>query len=234
MRNWKEEATGRTLRGRIDGKKDDGTEVRILLENSKAVWIPVAKLSKEDQEFVSKWEIVNVKLEAKTVAMSTDRGQWGAVWTAESKDSAAILAAAGSDLIRGRVLGITLDNRGTASQLVVDVFWLGFPLNEKTKRVVTCRATKLVDTPAEGRYTISCQAGFRYSESALAYVQADFRENTLSGLLVNTWAGYGYAGWVVRVSDTKGNLIAQQGAQPSFVSNVESIPLPVLKTKKGK
>ena len=226
IRDWKEAGTTRVIRGRMDGKRNDGKDARIILENGKAIWLPTSRLSAEDQKFVSSWENINMRLDAKTVAMSTRRDEYAAAWIAETKDTADLLAVTGSEQLQGRAIGITIDNRGTASTVVVDVFWFGFPLAEKSKRVICSRATKIIQVPPEVRYTISCQAGYRYSESSLAYAHANFDKQIIAGLFVNSWEGFGYAGWAARLSDAKGGKIDEKGSQPALLRHLEKIPFP--------
>lgn len=232
IRAWKEAGTDRTVRGRIDGKKDDGSEIRIVLENHKAIWIPMEKLSAEDRKLAAGWEKLNVRLDARTIAMGSNRSKWSATWVATDRDAAAILSASKSQELQGRSLGITLDNRGTAQNLIVDVFWFGFPLNDKSKRVVCSRATKVLRAPSEDRYTISCALGYRYVEESLTLVAADFRRNVAVGLFAKSWAGHSYAGWAVRVSKTSGEIIAETASQPALLGRLKDVPSPSIKPKK--
>jgi hypothetical protein len=233
MRTWTEAATGRTVRGKIEGKREDGSEIRILLENHKAIWLPVNKLSEDDRKFVASWEVTNIRVEAKTVAMGTDRDRWAATWAASDRDTADILAVAGSQQVQGRTLGITIDNRGTSQEIIADVFWFGFPLKDKTERVVCGRATRIVRVPPEQRYDISCGMGYRYREDSLAYVHADFRAKEITGLFVDSWAGTTYAGWAVRISDRSGKILDESASQPAILGRLKDVPAPLPKKPKG-
>lgn len=84
--------------------------------------------------------------------MGVDRNRWAATWIASTKDTADILAAAGSEKLQDRTIGITIDNRGTAQRIVVDVFWFGFPLNDKNRRYICARASQIIQAPPEQRY----------------------------------------------------------------------------------
>lgn len=234
FRIWTQTESGRTLRAKMEWKRDNGEEARVMLENHKSVYLPVAKLSKEDQEFVSAWESVNVKLEAKTIAMAANRTEWSAEWIAETKDTLDYLGAAEAVKTQDRLLGITIDNRGTKQDVVVDVFFFGFPLQDKNKRYVCARATRVVTAPGEVRYTVSCPAGYRYKESSLVMIHADFKNDTIAGLFVNSWSGYGYAGWAVRMSDTSGKLLDETASQPAILGNLKDVPLPTVSQSKSK
>lgn len=233
MRTWTDGATGRTIRGKIEGKREDGSEIRILLDNHKAIWIPVKRLSDNDRKFIASWEVTNLRLEGKTVAMGTDRDRWAATWAASDRDTADILAVAGSQQLQGRTLGITIDNRGTSQEIIADVFWFGFPLKDKTERVVCGRATKIVRVPPEQRYDIACGMGYRYREDSLEYVHADFREKEITGLFVNSWAGTTYAGWAVRLSDQSGKILDECASQPAILGRLKEVPAPLPKKLKA-
>ncbi len=233
MRIWTEAEGERTIRGRIEGKRADGSEVRIMLENRTAIWIPVTKLSQENRNFIASWEVINLRLEAKTVAVGVDRNRWAATWVASTKDTADILAAAGSEKLQDRTIGITIDNRGTAQKIVVDVFWFGFPLNDKKRRYVCARASQIIQAPPEQRYEISCGMGYRYSESSLAYVHADFRPNEIAGLFVDSWSGHTFAGWAVRISNLKGEILGESATLVPLLGLLKDVPAPVL-SEKGK
>jgi hypothetical protein len=231
LRKWTEKETGRVILGRIEGKRNQGSEIRILLKNSKSIWLQSKILSAEDQAFATKWEKRNVKLTAQTMSVSTKREKWVQTWTAESRDKAAFLSIAGKDQWSDRTLGITLDNRGTEIDVVVDVFWFGFPLNDKNQRFVNGRATKIYRLPPEDTIVIPCEGGCVYKERSLAYLEADFRKLEIAGLFVKGWSGYTYAGWAVRVSTLDGGLLGGQGAQPTFLNRISNVPIPIA-TKK--
>jgi len=233
FRVWTQSDSGRTLKAKMEWKRDNGEEARVMLENHKSIYLPVAKLAKEDQEFVSAWENVNVKLEANTVAMGANRTAWSAEWIAESKDTLDYMRAAEAVKTQDRLLGITIDNRGTKQSVVVDVFFFGFPLQDKNKRYVCARATKLLTAPGEVRYRVSCPTGYRYKESSLALVHVDFKKDVIAGLFVNSWSGYGYAGWAVRISDTNGKLLDQAASQPAILGNLKDVPFPTLAASKS-
>lgn len=131
-----------------------------------------------------------------------------------------------------RTVGVTLENRGTVEGFAMEVFWMGFPLKDQMARVINGLATRKARVPqaeAGERYTIRVGSTYRYTEASLLYLRSDRSLYNWKGFYVRTWSGYGYAGWAVRISDGKGNLVDQAAAQPSFLKHIESIPLPVRK-----
>ena len=233
FRKWTEKESGRAIFGKIEGKRNQGSEIRVLLKNSKSVWIKISILSEQDQAFASKWEKKNLVMIAQIMSWSTNREKRYETWTAENNDKAAFLAIAGKDQWSDRSLGITLDNRGTEIDVVVDVFWFGFPLNNKKQRFVNGRATKIHRIPPEDRILISCEGGFVYKDRSLTYLEADLKKAEINGLFANGWSGYTYAGWAVRVSSVDGELIGAQAAQPPFLDLISSVPFPTVSKKKS-
>jgi hypothetical protein len=229
MRIWKEADSERTLKGRIQGKRADGSEIRILLENHKAIWLPVSKLANEDREFAAKWELLDLRLSAQTVAMGAERSRWTAVWTASTRDTADILAVAGSEKLQNRTVGVTIDNRGTLQNIVVDVFWFGFPLDDKNQRHVCARATKVVQVPPENSFNISCGIGYRNREESLTYAHLDARKQEITALFVDSWSGKTYAGWAVRISDMSGKILGQTASLSPLLGYLSEVPAPVSK-----
>ncbi len=227
FRKWTEKETGRTILGRIEGKRNQGSEIRVLLKNSKSIWLQTKILSDQDQALASKWEKRWVKVSAQTMLVSTKREKWVKTWAAERGDKAAFLSISGKDKWSNRTLGITLDNRGTEIDVVVDVFWFGFPLNDKNQRFVNGRATKIYRVPPEDRIVIPCEGGCVYKEHSLIYLEADFRTLKIDGLFAKSWSGYAYAGWAVRVSTLDGELLGAQAAQPPFLNRISAVPIPV-------
>lgn len=169
---------------------------------------------------------------AKTESTSTKKGRWGDTWGAVDQSGAVIVAESGKKKVSRRVVGVHLscprDSHG--GNYVVEMFWFGFPLDKKSKRYVCAAAIKKISVPARGTKSIAIASDYNYTDQSLLYLESDPNYETWKGLYVRKWSGYTYAGWVVRVSDGNGRIIAQQGAQPSFIRHIQKIPLP--RTKK--
>lgn len=169
-----------------------------------------------------------LKLFAKTVSTRTQRNSWEQAWGAVDESGAVIVANAGREKVTRRVVGVTLTcpSDSSGGDYVVEMYWFGFPLDKKSKRYVCSAAVKPVTMERGTKVTIAIASDYNYTDEAFLYLESDPSFNEWQGLYVRGWSGYTYAGWAVRISDGNGKIIAQQGAQPSFLRHLKSIPLP--------
>ena len=75
--------------------------------------------------------------------------------------------------------------------------------------------------------------GYCYSESSLAYVHADFRQNEITWLFVNSWSGHTFAGWAVIISNLKGEILGESATLVPLLGLLKNVPAPV-SSEKGK
>jgi hypothetical protein len=113
--------------------------------------------------------------------------------------------------------------------LVLEVFWLGYPLDNKNKKVInTISAKRIMVNPGE-KSIFTITSNYRYIEDDLIYLQRDGHSDYWNGYYMQTWEGHTYAGWVARVSDGDGNVLAIQGARPPLCVFASDFKPPILK-----
>ena len=172
-----------------------------------------------------------IKISARTVSWKTKRSSYSAVWSRVNSSEAEILAYAERNKDSYRELGINLrcglSSRG--GEYVVEVFWFGFPLADKRKRYICAWAADRVEVLPRQSPSINANSHYNYKDAALVYLRSDSPFNEWEGLYIRSWSGYTYAGWAVRVSDGFGNVMAMQGAQPSFLKHLKGVPVPRIK-----
>lgn len=225
-----EAKTGKTVVAKVAEKKPDNSKVRIVLKKGGTMWLNVDRFSGPDIEYIKAWELTDLRLEANTVASARSRTRWSETWGKFDANGVEIISVRVSTDFRSRTVGITLDNRGSVEDFVMEVFWLGFPLKDKTRRVINSLSARKIKVPkseAGERYTIRVGSTYKYTDASLLYLRSDRSLYRWEGIYIRTWSGYGYAGWAVRISDGEGNLVDQTAAQPSFLKHIQSIPLPV-------
>lgn len=233
MRTWTDAKTGKTVEAELVSKQ--GQSVILKKPNAKTITVKVARLIKADQNYIAAKKVPvikqpagRLKILAKTVSTRTKRSSWNHAWGAVDQSGAIIVANAGKKKVIRRVVGLDLISPvGSAGgNYVVEMYWFGFPLAKKSKRYICSAVAKSVSVRAGGKTTIAIASDYNYTDDALLYLKSDPYYTEWCGLYVRKWSGYTYAGWVVRVSDGSGRIIAQQGAQPSFIRHIENIPIP--------
>ena len=233
MRTWTDAKTGKTVEAELVSKQ--GQSVILKKSNAKTITVKVARLIKADQSYIAAKKVPvikqpagRLKILAKTVSTRTKRSSWNHAWGAVDQSGVTIVANAGKKKVTRRVVGVDLTSPvGTSGgDYVVEMFWFGFPLAKKTKRYICSAVAKSVSVRAGTKTTIAIASDYNYTDDALLYLKSDPYYTEWRGLYVRKWSGYTYAGWVVRISDGSGRIIAQQGAQPSFLRHIENIPIP--------
>ena len=242
-RIFKEAKSGRSLTAKIVSKNPEIEHVELALKSGKTVWLDVKRLSDADQDYIHDWPNndrgtvtggdIDIRLKAKTVAMGASQVEWHRTWGKFDENGAQILKERGLEKSQDRVLGITIENRGSVEEYVIEIFWLGFVLRDKRQRVINSLSSKFITIPAgtlsePSRYNVRVGSNFDYREYELLYKDFDFVAKTVESLYVGIWQGYGYAGWAVRVSDKNGKLVAQTAAQPVFLPYIERVPVPTV------
>ena len=231
-RTWTESSTGRTLVAKIMEKAADNSRARLILKKGGSKWLNTSILSKEDQEYVKSWAPTNIRMRANTVAVSTKRSKWSDVWGSIDSSGGKVSAMTDEQKNSRRVVGVFIDNRGFTENFIMEVFWLGFPLNKKTKRVICAMSARPIKIPAGTKESIGVSASYNYRDTSLLYLESDTSLYNWEGFYVRKWSGYGYGGWAIRISDGEGEILAQSAAQPSFLRHIELVPVPTLKTVK--
>jgi len=233
MRTWTDDKTGKTVEAELVSKQ--GRSVILKKSNSKTITIKVSRLVKADQAYIAAKKVPvikqpagRLKILAKTVSTRTKRSSWNYAWGAVDQSGITIVANAGKKKVTRRVVGIDLTSPvGSAGgDYVVEMYWFGFPLDKKTRRYICSAVAKSVTVRAGGKTTIAIASDYNYIDEALLYLKSDPYYTEWRGLYVRKWSGYTYAGWVVRISDGSGRIIAQQGAQPSFIRHIANLPIP--------
>lgn len=227
-RTWTEAKTGKTIDAKIVEKNHDGRRVRLLIKKGSAKWMTVSRLTKEDQQYVADWTFCSVQMRANTVAASSKRHKWSSVWGTIDQSGAEIAAMTDEQKNSRRVVGVFFNNTGDTEDFVIEVYWLGFPLDKKTKRAICAMSACPIKIPSKSRSSIAVSSSYNYRDTSLLYLQSNGSDYNWEGWYVRMWSGYGYAGWAIRLSDGKGNLIAESAAQPPFLRYIGQLPIPTI------
>jgi len=144
----------------------------------------------------------------------------------------AIIADSTKQLSQSRLLEVQITNKGLNSDLVLEVFWLGYPLNNKNKKFINSISAKRIKVHPEEKSIFTISSNYRYIENDLLYLRRDsVGSDYWSGFYMQTWSGYTYAGWVARVSDGEGNVLDIQGARPPLCDFANEFRPPIIKNK---
>jgi hypothetical protein len=140
----------------------------------------------------------SIKLQAKTSSMgrSTDK-KWTTSWGSYDKD-----------IYRGRAVDVALMS-STSGTCTVECYWIVAKAGERTNTVIKDQS-KSVTLTANARKMV--EFGKLFVENDTRYAALDIRDQE----------GYKYKGWVIRVTDSKGNTLASKGARPPMVKYVAS------------
>jgi len=235
IRVWTESKTGRTLTAELISKSKDGQSVNLKTQRGKMITLKKDRLSKRDQSYIDaqkttleKQSAGPLKMRARTIATSTKRSRWNYVWGNVDELGAIIVENSGKRKVSRRVVGVDLTSPigSSGGDYVVEMYWFGFPFDNKNKRYICSAVIKTVSVPAGGKTSIAIASDYDYIDNSLTLTKSDPYYREWTELYVHEWSGYTYAGWVVRVSDGKGKVIVEQGAQPSFIRHIQSVPLP--------
>ena len=229
--------SGRTLTAKVASKNLGISKVELILKSGKKVWIDIGRLTEKDQRFVEGWEknaeggSIDIKMRANTVAMGATKTEWQYTWGEFDAFGGQIIHEEGVQKTQDRTLGIWIENRGDVEEFIIEVFWLGYVLRDKTQRVINSLSAQTINIPAgtlsePSKLQARVGSFFNYREDHLVYLDFDFTAKTVEGFYVGLWQGYGYAGWAVRLSDTKGNIVHQSASQNSFLRYIKPVPVP--------
>lgn len=238
FRTWTDAKTGKTIEAKSVAKTSDGAYVKLQLTDYKTVVITTKNLSIDDQNNIAQQKLPTlrmpagpVKLAAKSVAWGTKRGSWSYIWGNIDSDGAQLLSYSEKTKDSYRLLGLDLrcsvGSRG--GEYAVEVYWFGFPLGDKKKRYICAATADTVVIGSGGKTSIVAAQNHNYTKSTLLYLESDPSLTEWRGFCVQTWIGYTYAGWAVRVSDGYGKVLAQQGSLTPLVGYLDNIPVPVLR-----
>ena len=170
-----------------------------------------------------------VKIYARTVAMSRKDSSSTNFWVGGTPMEEEILYERTKQIFRHRVIAVDVTNKGETSDFILEVFWLGHPLNKASRTCVNALAAKKITVPPQTKVTIQAASNYNFVDSALIYLKRESRGSDYwNGLYVRTWSGYGYAGWVARVSDGHGKTLAIQGARPPMIAFASDFNPPTL------
>ncbi len=166
---------------------------------------------------------------AKTVAASRkELNTSSSLWLEGPPEE--IISASTKQLSQSRLLEVHITNKGLNSDLVLEVFWLGYPLNNKNKKFINSISAKHIKVLPEEKCVFTISSNYRYIEDDLLYLRRESAGSDYwSGFYIQTWAGYTYAGWVARVSDGDGNVLGIQGARPPLCNFANEFRPPILK-----
>jgi hypothetical protein len=171
-----------------------------------------------------------VNLQAQTVAMGRKETNSENFWVGSSPTEEVILYNNTKQIFRHRTVGVSISNTGTNPDLILEVFWLGNPLQNKNEIRISQYAARVIRIKPGSKSDLKVSSNYHYMDQTLVYLKRESRNpDYWNGLLVKTWAGYGYAGWIVRVSDGKGRTLAVQAARPPLAVHIKSLHPPTLK-----
>jgi hypothetical protein len=165
---------------------------------------------------------------AKTIGSSRKELNTSSIlWIDESLEE--IISESTKQLSQSRLLEVQITNKGQNPNLVLEVFWLGYPLNNKNKKFINSISAKKINIRPGEKSIFTVSSNFRYIEGDLLYLRRDSAGSDYwSGYYIQTWSGYTYAGWVARVSDGYGNVLGIQGARPPLCNFANEFRPPIL------
>ncbi|RYD35107.1 MAG: hypothetical protein EOP87_07930 [Verrucomicrobiaceae bacterium] len=138
-----------------------------------------------------------VGIMAKTASAGSGRDKkWTTWWGSYDKD-----------IFRDRVVGVSL-RASTPGQAIVETHWIGEEIEKKSGNKVVEVSREAVLIPGQGQVTV--EMGCLFVENDTKYAALGVRERK----------GIRYAGWVVRVLDGGGNVLAVQGSRPPLIALV--------------
>jgi hypothetical protein len=178
--------------------------------------------------------ISRVSMLAKTVAMGRKEHNSSYYWTGGSPMEEEFIEGSTKQVFRHRLVAIDIRNTGQTSELVLEVFWLGAASKSSGRKRGETRinsySANIVKVPQGEKATFEVASNYRNFDSQLTYLRRDQPgSDTLKGFIVSSWGGYDYKGWIVRVSDGKGNILASQGSRPPQVAFTKDFPAPCTK-----
>ncbi len=138
-----------------------------------------------------------VAIMAKTASAGSGRDKkWETWWGSYDKD-----------IFRDRVVGVSI-RASTAGQAIVETHWIGEEIEKNSGNKVVEVTREAVMVPGQGQVTV--EMGCLFVENDTKYAALGVRERK----------GIRYAGWVVRVVDGGGNVLAVQGSRPPLIALV--------------
>ncbi len=168
-----------------------------------------------------------IKLYARTIAMNRKEFETTNWWVGGSPMEEEFTYQHTKGVFRHRIIGADLTNKGKNPDLVLEVFWLGRPFKEKNRTVISQYAAAPVNVLPGATSKFQIASNFNTVDSTLIYLKKEpYGSDYWNGFYVHTWSGYEYIGWVARVSDGKGKVVAIQGARPPMVEFVQEFPPP--------
>jgi hypothetical protein len=138
-----------------------------------------------------------VAIMAKTASAGSGRDKkWETWWGSYDKD-----------IFRDRVVGVSV-RASTPGQAIVETHWIGEEIEKNSGNKVVEVSRQAVMVPGQGQVTV--EMGCLFVENDTKYAALGVRERK----------GIRYAGWVVRVVDGGGNVLAVQGSRPPLIALV--------------
>lgn len=178
--------------------------------------------------------ISRVKLLARTVAMGRKELNSSYYWTGDSPQEEEFIYESTKQVFRHRKIAIDIINTGQNSQLVVEVFWLGATAKTREQKrgqtEIIRYSAKIVETQRSQKATFHVTSDYHNFDSQLTYLQRDPRKTkTWKGFVASSWGGYDYKGWIVRVSDGKGRILASQASRPPQLAFAQDFEAPCMR-----
>ena len=232
MRFWTEKATGEKIMAEIISKDPDGRRIRLKLKNGKKIWLESSRLSVNDQNHAKNWTYSRVSMKAKTLSSGANRSSRTEGWsitiqsTGTNSDSSTGVSRTTENKTKktSREIGITFNNGGLNEDFLLEVYWLGFHKNEKNNRKIYATTARHINIPMKEVISVRVSALYNFRER--------IKKQTGSLTTREAW-GSTYAGWLVRLSDSSGNLVAKQASQTALVKYLDTIPLHLPKEAAG-
>lgn len=168
-----------------------------------------------------------VKIYARTVAMSRKEHSSTFRWVGGSPMEEEILYEHTKKIFRHRVIAVGVTNSGGTSDFILEVFWLGHPLNKANRTCINAQASRKISVPPGQTITFEVASNYNFVDSTLVYLKRESHGSDYwNGFYMRTWSGYGYAGWVTRVSDGCGRTLGVVGARPPMIEFVSEFEPP--------
>lgn len=166
-----------------------------------------AALTSEDKTVAEKTEApvrmdavapTRVEVEARTAtAVSSRDKKWETWWGSYDKE-----------IFRDRLVSITL-RASTAGTAIVETHWIGEDIEKDDGNKVINVERKTIEVPQHD--PVSLEMGYLFVENDTKFAALGVRDRK----------GMRYGGWVVRVVDGAGNVLAVQGARPPLIALVK-------------
>jgi len=182
----------------------------------------------------SEQSISRVQLLARTAAMGRKEKNSSYYWTGGAPLEEEFIEGSTKQVFRHRLIAIDISNSGQNSELILEVFWLGAPAKttgrKRGETRINSYSANIVKIQPGRKATFQVTSDYRNFDSQLTYMRRESQgSDTWKGFIASSWGGYDYKGWIVRISDGKGKILASQGSRPPQVAFTKDFAAPCIR-----